>query len=106
MHSSPKDPFNTFRPWAKAETYHAPRQQDWTPEDNLYVDYQAHAEAQGIAPSNRLSRARFREELRILCGRLPEKRRVRALGSNQHRYADCWPRVIRAPRILFRADAA
>jgi len=105
MHSSPRDPLNTFRPWSKAETYQATRQGDWTPEDNLYVDYQAHAEAAGIAPSDRLSRDAFREELRCLCGRLPEKRKVRALGSNQPRYADCWPRALRAPARLFAAVA-
>lgn len=100
MHSSPKDPLNTFRAWSKAQSYQATRQQDWTPEDNLYVDYHAHAEATGVAPSNRLSRTRFREQLRILCGRLPEKRKARSLGSNQERWVDCWPRVLRAPARL------
>lgn len=106
MRTSPKDHLNTFGAWSKAQTYQAVRQQDWTPEDNLFVDYHAYAEACGLSPSKRLSRTAFREELRCICGRLPERRKARAIGSNLDRYVDHWPRVLRAPRQLRMADAA
>lgn len=105
MRTSHKDHMNTFGAWSKAQTFQATRQQDWTPEDNLWVDYQAYAEACGIAPSKRLSRTAFREEMRCLCGRLPEKRKARAIGSSTDSYVPHWPRVLRSPRTLLRVAA-
>lgn len=94
MHSSPNDPTNSFRNWSSARTYHSTRQQDWTPEANLYRDYLDHAAAAGVATSRQLSRTRFREELRMLCCRAPQLRRVQEPGKPAE-HADCWPRVLR-----------
>jgi hypothetical protein len=105
MHSSPKDPLNTVFSWFQGRTYQATRQQDWTPEDNLYVDYQRHAEAAGIKPSKRMSRAAFRTELQALTRRAPQNRLAKAIGSSQERYVACWPRVLRHPAKLY-TDAA
>lgn len=97
MHSSPHDPTNSFRNWSSARTHHSTRQQDWTPETNLYLDYLDHAAATGVSTSKQLSRARFREELRMLCCRPPQPRLVTLPGAAKATYADCWPRVLRAP---------
>lgn len=96
MHSSANDPTNSFRAWSSARTYHATRPQDWTPEANLYRDYLDHAAAAGVPSAKQLSRTRFREELRALCCRTPQLRRVQAPGRAAE-HADCWPRTLRTP---------
>ncbi|WP_152664044.1 hypothetical protein [Sphingomonas sp. SRS2] len=100
MHSSQFDPLGSVTDWLKARTYRAPQQKDWTPEDNLFVDYHRHAEAAGLAPSERVDRETFRNELHAMSDRGPDHRLAKAEGSSLERWVDCWPRTLRHAQRL------
>lgn len=100
MYVSPKDPLNSVHDWFNARTYHAPRSQDWTPELDLYLDYQRHAEAAGIRPSKRVGRTAFAAELQGLTRRQPQLRLAKPLNGGEARNLPFWPRVLRSARQL------
>lgn len=100
MYSSPTDPLNSVHDWFQARTYQATRPQDWTPEADLYLDYQRHAEAAGIAVRRRLGKTAFAIELRGLMRREPQLRLCVPIGSTRQKHAPCWPRVLRRARPI------
>ncbi len=100
MYVSPTDPLNSVHDWFQARTYHAPRQQDWTPEADLFLDYHRHAEAAGIRPSKRLGAKAFAAELHGLTRRQPQSRLARPINGGPERHLPFWPRTLRAARQL------
>lgn len=100
MYVSNIDKLNTGHAWFVARTYQAARPQDWTPQADLYLDYQRYAEGAGIAPSKRLSSPAFAMELRGLMRREPQLRMAKPFNGGPERLLPFWPRVARRARQL------
>jgi hypothetical protein len=103
MYVSCHDPLNSVFAWFQARTDHADRPQRWTAEADLYLDYHAHAEASGIAPSRRVARSAFAAELQALMHRMPQQRLARPVNGGLERLLPFWPRSLRPVRALAAA---